>query len=621
MANKSGIHIKESKKGTFTTAAKKRGMGVQEFARRVMANKDNYSTAMVRKANFARNATKFKHEVGGEVTGKFYNNVLSKSWYDNPIVADPLEYGKGIISMRKDPRYTISEPDKFENIAKRDTQVNPKTGKKLSEEYKEAMPYTDYAVEVTDNETGGKYIYPMFSKQVMAEEMGKKGYNMSEFAIGGLVMAGLGLGQGIANLIGGARQRRKAKAQAKAQAKAMREGQRMSAVRDEKLSELEPQQEYAPTFACGGKVKRKMEIGGRIVPAEVEGGESMELPNGQGVNIEGPTHAQGGVDMNLPEGTRIFSDKIKVPETNMTFSDKNKKLTSKISMYEKILDNPKATKLAKSTAKRMLSKLNADQDGLFELQQKLNNNSTGTPAKQFEDGGFSIPEREEVMPGMQDWMLSEKAFNTAPTGLDAGAEGGGVNWGKVGNVASTIGTLAPALYNIGQGLFGRTQKFNASDYYNPNEAAATNLMRRRSVNMDPMLEANRTAASTARYNARNVARTRGELLGSYAPIAAGQSRADASVYMAQQQAENQYRGETAGMMANLGAQKAATNLQVADMNARSAAARRGMLGAGLSQIGQYAQLRQQASGLKEADRMRVNALKQMFPDVWGKLGI
>ena len=50
---KSGIHIKPSKKGTFTAAASKHGKGVQEFARQVMANKSNYSPAMVKKANFA----------------------------------------------------------------------------------------------------------------------------------------------------------------------------------------------------------------------------------------------------------------------------------------------------------------------------------------------------------------------------------------------------------------------------------------------------------------------------------------------------------------------------------------------------------------------------------------
>lgn len=60
------IHIDPSKKGTFTAAAKKHGMGVQEFASRVLANKENYSPAMVKKANFARNASKW-HGYGGHI--------------------------------------------------------------------------------------------------------------------------------------------------------------------------------------------------------------------------------------------------------------------------------------------------------------------------------------------------------------------------------------------------------------------------------------------------------------------------------------------------------------------------------------------------------------------------
>jgi hypothetical protein len=62
---KGGIYIKPSKRGTFTAAAKKHGAGVQEFAERVLSNKENYSTAMVKKANFARNAAKWKHQNGG----------------------------------------------------------------------------------------------------------------------------------------------------------------------------------------------------------------------------------------------------------------------------------------------------------------------------------------------------------------------------------------------------------------------------------------------------------------------------------------------------------------------------------------------------------------------------
>lgn len=64
-----GIHIKPSKRGTFTAAAKKHGKGVQEFARQVLANKENYSSAMVKKANFARNASKW-HDGGGWIEQK-----------------------------------------------------------------------------------------------------------------------------------------------------------------------------------------------------------------------------------------------------------------------------------------------------------------------------------------------------------------------------------------------------------------------------------------------------------------------------------------------------------------------------------------------------------------------
>jgi hypothetical protein len=62
-----GIHIAPSKRGTFTAAATKHGKSVQAFASQVLANKENYSPAMVKKANFARNAAKWKHEYGGPV--------------------------------------------------------------------------------------------------------------------------------------------------------------------------------------------------------------------------------------------------------------------------------------------------------------------------------------------------------------------------------------------------------------------------------------------------------------------------------------------------------------------------------------------------------------------------
>ena len=71
-----GIHIKKSHRGLFTKEAKEHGMGVQEFASHVLANKDKYSPEVVKRANFARNATKFA--LGGDMqtNGSDFSNGL-----------------------------------------------------------------------------------------------------------------------------------------------------------------------------------------------------------------------------------------------------------------------------------------------------------------------------------------------------------------------------------------------------------------------------------------------------------------------------------------------------------------------------------------------------------------
>jgi hypothetical protein len=64
---KGGIYIKPENKGKFTAWADAHGMSVQEAASHVMANKEKYSSTTVKRANFAKNASKFKHEKGGEI--------------------------------------------------------------------------------------------------------------------------------------------------------------------------------------------------------------------------------------------------------------------------------------------------------------------------------------------------------------------------------------------------------------------------------------------------------------------------------------------------------------------------------------------------------------------------
>ena len=72
---KSGIEIKPENKGKFTAWAKARGMTPKEAAKKVMANKGKYPPSIVKMANFAKNAAKFKREEGGE-SGQYINGVF-----------------------------------------------------------------------------------------------------------------------------------------------------------------------------------------------------------------------------------------------------------------------------------------------------------------------------------------------------------------------------------------------------------------------------------------------------------------------------------------------------------------------------------------------------------------
>ena len=98
-----GIHIKPENRGKFTAYAKSHGKGVQEMAAHIMANKEDYSPTIVKRANFAKNAAGWKHEMGGLVQYQMAGEVGNPydpfnqpneyaSWADQnkPIVANTL---------------------------------------------------------------------------------------------------------------------------------------------------------------------------------------------------------------------------------------------------------------------------------------------------------------------------------------------------------------------------------------------------------------------------------------------------------------------------------------------------------------------------------------------------
>ena len=78
-ASGGSIHIDKNKRGTFTAAATKHGKSVQEFARQVLANKENYSPVMRCKANFARNSAKW-HKHDGDSDTQYLNTEVYEPW-------------------------------------------------------------------------------------------------------------------------------------------------------------------------------------------------------------------------------------------------------------------------------------------------------------------------------------------------------------------------------------------------------------------------------------------------------------------------------------------------------------------------------------------------------------
>lgn len=66
-ASGGNININPKNKGKFTASAKRADMGVQEFAAHVLANKEDYSATQVKRANFARNAAEWNHQMGGDI--------------------------------------------------------------------------------------------------------------------------------------------------------------------------------------------------------------------------------------------------------------------------------------------------------------------------------------------------------------------------------------------------------------------------------------------------------------------------------------------------------------------------------------------------------------------------
>lgn len=99
----------------------------------------------------------------------------------------------------------------------------------------------------------------------------------------------------------------------------------------------------ASQFAKGGTVNNPR--------VEVEGQEVAELPNGQVGEFQGPSHEDGGIKMNLPEGTDIYSKRIKVE--GKTMAERKLSRERKIQSLQKLIEKNPLDKTLRDTLKKI----------------------------------------------------------------------------------------------------------------------------------------------------------------------------------------------------------------------------------------------------------------------------
>lgn len=120
--------------------------------------------------------------------------------------------------------------------------------------------------------------------------------------------------------------------------------------------------------ASGGEVETPSINDKLNIPVEVEGNEVGELPNGQMMQFNGPSHENGGIPVSLPEGTGIYSDRVSIDGKTMA-KRKVQRERTKTNLEKKISEGDY---VAKSTLDRYMLTSSKEEQLDMSIQQLLN---------------------------------------------------------------------------------------------------------------------------------------------------------------------------------------------------------------------------------------------------------
>lgn len=163
----------------------------------------------------------------------------------------------------------------------------------------------------------------------------------------------------------------------------------------------------------------------------------------------------------------------------------------------------------------------------------------------------------------------------------------------------SLSGLSPALYSWVQ---SRRKPEVEDQVLNPYTGAINRAMASRKVNIEPTLAANRRSRAIARNNMARLNPNTGMNLAYGNQLATGEYAQNASVYANRDNANNQYLGEYANMMNNLGQQYVQNTVLTNVLNARNRAAARNFGATAAGQLGQWSQTKERMRNQARRDR-------------------
>ena len=427
------------------------------------------------------------------------------------------------------------------------------------------------------------------------------------------------------------------------------------------------------------------EYGGRVPSslAYVDDGELIQTPDGAVSKVPEQGQPTDSNLVNLPEGSRILSNTLKVPGTNKTFAELGDKVMTRKKSKGKDIYAQNADMLNEMNNKLMHDKLFAMQEsikakkGIKNKTKELESFARGgdnTPAG-YNAAGFMMDPRfageismgvsaptprvrdtwgmkgdvtapwdnygrvsevnagtlpevtitapkrtkfsssqtiskkatprvaksvvapeimsdlstiDEIVPEVSATPQDIRTRSRMPTiGTNPAAttvntpEASNPNWvDAIGDFA----TLAPIMSNL---FTGNPESVQAN--YNPYASAIVNTMGRRRYNINPLLRDIEQNRDVANYSASQQMTNTGHNMAFRLQNAIQANKAKAAARATESNVNNQYKGEYANAMNDLGKQWVnATNL-ASDLNAQNRASARNIRRAGLSQLSQFAQ--------------------------------